>query len=57
MIATFFVMRKNGMYEKCEICVAGSATFYKLIERYTREFHKGYVKGNNGRTLFKWGWN
>lgn len=57
MIATFYVIRKNGYSEKCNICVAGSATFYKLIEMYTREYTRGYVKGDNGKTLFKWGWN
>lgn len=56
MIATFYIKHKDGTTEKSNICVYGSATFYKLIEEYTKKYSGGYVKTNNDKTVFRWGW-
>lgn len=56
MIATFYIKHKDGTTEKSNICVYGSATFYKLIKKYTKEYKGGYVKTNDDKTVFRWEW-
>lgn len=57
MIAIFYIQHCDGQIQKANICVHGSRTFYALLEKYIRDYKCGYVKNENGETIFKWGWN
>lgn len=56
MTAIFYIEHENGHTEKTNICVFGSATFYKVLEKYIREYKRGYVKNENNEIIFKWRW-